>query len=67
MPRAGGSSSRDISDQSSRGKVSPSVLCAAVTFSAALLVYLNTLPAGFAFDDNFAVGRDAGLEARGVA
>lgn len=29
--------------------------CAWVAFTAAVLVYLNTLPAGFAFDDNFAV------------
>ncbi len=29
--------------------------CLAITFSAAVLIYLNTLPAGFAFDDNFAV------------
>ncbi|KAG1677925.1 hypothetical protein FOA52_001343 [Chlamydomonas sp. UWO 241] len=30
-------------------------LIAALAFSAGLLVYLNSLPAGFVFDDNFAV------------
>ena len=31
--------------------------CMALTLAASLLIYLNTLPAGFAFDDNFAVVR----------
>lgn len=31
--------------------------CTAVTFVLAVLVYLNSLPAGFAFDDNFAIVR----------
>jgi hypothetical protein len=30
-------------------------LCMASAFAAGLLIYLNTLPASFAFDDNFAV------------
>ena len=29
--------------------------CMACSFAAGLLIYLNTLPASFAFDDNFAV------------
>ena len=32
--------------------------CMALTLAASLLTYLNTLPAGFAFDDNFAVVRE---------
>ena len=35
--------------------VSLQACCVAITLAAATLCYLNTLPAGFAFDDNFAV------------
>ncbi len=31
--------------------------CHALCVAAAVLIYLNTLPAKFAFDDNFAVGK----------
>lgn len=34
------------------------VLGTILSAGAAVLVYSNTLPAGFAFDDNFAVVRD---------
>jgi hypothetical protein len=40
--------------------VSLEAAIAALTIAASLLPYLNTLPAGFAFDDNFAVVRHAG-------
>ena len=35
--------------------VSMQSLCVAVSAAAAVLAHLNTLPADFAFDDNFAI------------
>jgi hypothetical protein len=44
-----------LGEQPDRGAMRLDSLIAALAFSAGLLVYLNSLPAGFVFDDNFAV------------